>query len=65
MNLIKERPRSADVLLGRGKGSYEHKGNKAYMDILSSYLPAYEAATKNKVGQPLDVQVCASVSGPI
>ncbi|KAL7555544.1 hypothetical protein ACA910_014132 [Epithemia clementina (nom. ined.)] len=37
-----------DVLLGRGKGFYERRGNKAYMDIIFSYLPSYKAATGNK-----------------
>ena len=40
-------PRPADVFMGRGKGTYERRGNKAYMEIISSYLPAYMTARNN------------------
>ena len=39
----------ADVLLGRGKGAYEHKGNRICTKIVASRIPKYAAASKNKV----------------
>ena len=39
--------RPADVVMGRGKGIYERQGNKAYMEIISSFVPAYRTARKN------------------
>ncbi|KAL7556678.1 hypothetical protein ACA910_018339 [Epithemia clementina (nom. ined.)] len=40
--------KDVDVFLGRGRGSYERKGNQAFMRIISSYVATYTAATKNK-----------------
>ena len=37
-----------DVLFGRGKGSYEWKGNKFCKELITSRIPEYVAATKNK-----------------
>ncbi|KAL7556679.1 hypothetical protein ACA910_018340 [Epithemia clementina (nom. ined.)] len=37
-----------DVLLGRGKGSYDWEGNVVYKQLLESHLPVYIAATKNR-----------------
>ncbi|KAL7557043.1 hypothetical protein ACA910_002259 [Epithemia clementina (nom. ined.)] len=41
-------PQPCDVLLGRGKGSYESQGNREYARIIASYVPVYELATNNK-----------------
>ncbi|KAL7557040.1 hypothetical protein ACA910_002256 [Epithemia clementina (nom. ined.)] len=51
----------ADVLLGRGKRAYEHRGNKAYMDIIFSYLPDYTATTRNKDKSHITTEVVALV----
>ncbi|KAL7555332.1 hypothetical protein ACA910_002257 [Epithemia clementina (nom. ined.)] len=51
----------ADVLLGRGKRSHEHWGNKAYMDIIFSYLPAYTATTRNNDKSHITIEVVALV----
>ncbi|KAL7555614.1 hypothetical protein ACA910_002238 [Epithemia clementina (nom. ined.)] len=51
----------ADVLLGRGKGSYEHRGNMAYMNIIFSYLPAYTATNRNKDKSHITNEVVALV----
>ena len=41
-------PHEQDVLLGRGKGSYEWNGNRAFARLVSSHVLVYEAATGNK-----------------
>ncbi|KAL7556675.1 hypothetical protein ACA910_018336 [Epithemia clementina (nom. ined.)] len=40
--------KSVDVLLGRGKGCYEHIGNQTFMRIITSFVNIYTAATSNK-----------------
>ena len=50
-----------DVLLGRGRGFYEWKGNIAYMQMISHYLPAYVAATKNKDKIRITVEILTLV----
>ncbi|KAL7580455.1 hypothetical protein ACA910_004471 [Epithemia clementina (nom. ined.)] len=41
-------PKSNDILLGRGKGSYEWHGTVVLMKLVSSYVPAYSAAKGKK-----------------
>ena len=41
-------PHEQDVLLGRGKGSYEWNGNRVFARLISSHVLVYEAATGNK-----------------
>ena len=51
----------ADVLLGRGKGFYKWAGNVVYSKIISSFVPAYEAATKNKDKMRISLEIVSLI----
>jgi len=39
-------PRDVDVLCGRGRGYFEHPGNRRMLAIISKYKPEYQMASK-------------------
>ena len=50
-----------DVLLGRGKRASLWQGNVRYKRIIYSFLPAYEAATKNAEKTGITGEIVAAV----
>ena len=52
---------SVDVLLGRGKRASLWQGNLRYKRIIYSFLPAYEAATKNAEKTGITGEIVAAV----
>ena len=51
----------ADVLLGRGRGSYEWQGNLRYQQIIYYALPAYTAAKKKQDKTQISNSIVAAV----
>jgi hypothetical protein len=45
----KDLPHDNDVLMGRGCGSYGHKGNKNFQKVIEEHRPSWKRATEDRV----------------
>lgn len=45
-NMVIEEPEDSDVLCGRGRGFFEHPGNRRMLAIIAQFKPEYQTASK-------------------
>eukprot|EP00547_Thalassionema_nitzschioides_P017220 CAMPEP_0194242946 /NCGR_PEP_ID=MMETSP0158-20130606/8326_1 /TAXON_ID=33649 /ORGANISM="Thalassionema nitzschioides, Strain L26-B" /LENGTH=242 /DNA_ID=CAMNT_0038978133 /DNA_START=137 /DNA_END=865 /DNA_ORIENTATION=- len=59
--IIVERPRPTDVLCGRGKICFEHKGNDSFRMLIAQHVDSYENSASKKAKMDVIMQVVDTV----